>query len=715
MGALVIAPPLLTARATQDGPRRSRLEIGGFLAVLLTVVAGIFTLPSGTQEHQLQYLAFPVVVWAGLRFRPRGTAWAVALLSAAAVGGALLGRGPFGEGDPTARLLVLQSYVAIVALTGLVLAAVAAQAQDSMRERDLLLVGAEAARHGIEDANRRLSFLGEASAMLGASIDYETTLKSLARLAVPELADWCIVDVVDVRGDLRRVAVSAVQSEKEAVLHELQRRYPAQWDSPSPASQALRSGRTVHYPEFTREQLTATVRDQLHLSLIQSLDPRSTIAAPMIARGHTVGAITLAFAESGRRYDAEDVVTAEELARRAALAVDNARLYADAQEASRLKDQFLSILSHELRTPLNAIVGWSDILHAGVDAETARHAVDVIRRNASTQTQLISDILDIQRIVSGKLQLNMRSVGLGAIVDAVVDTLTPAAQAKQIEIRKPGPSDGDVVHGDPDRLQQIAWNLLSNAIKFTPKGGWVEVILSRRVDALELIVQDSGPGMDPGFIPYAFDRFRQADSGAARHHAGLGLGLAIARDLTALHGGEVSAGNREGGRGAIFTVRLPRLPNGVLETQAEIPAAAEARTDGVLRPSLAGVKVLVVDDEPDSLEYVSTALARHGAIVTAASSAREGMLRLEQEHPDVLLSDIEMPSESGLLFMQRVRALPPERGGLTPAAALTAYAGMQDRLRVLAAGFDTHVAKPVQAQDLAAAVASLAGIARNRA
>ncbi|MEO8359287.1 MAG: ATP-binding protein [Vicinamibacteria bacterium] len=389
----------------------------------------------------------------------------------------------------------------------------------------------------------------------------------------------------------------------------------------------------------------------------------------------------------------------------------------EADEANRLKDEFLATLSHELRTPLNAILGWAQILRkGGLDPETVDKALETISRNALAQGQIIADILDMQRIMAGKLRLNLQALELAPLVRRAMDTISPSARTKDIEMQALIDAGPGAVLGDDDRLQQVMWNLLSNAVKFTPKGGRVRVSLVKINSHLELSVEDSGPGLDPSFIPFAFDRFRQADSSSTRRHGGLGLGLAIVRNLVELHGGTVAAGNRETGTGAVFTVRLPcmsvRPAQRPLAVGMRYPEA-ESQLSLETAPSLHGIRVLVVDDELDSREITAEALARCGADVTTAGSAAEGLSHLKRVRPHVLLSDVEMPEEDGYSLVRKVRALPADEGGLTPAAALTAYAGAEDRVRALAAGFQIHVPKPVQPAELATIVASLArGTAR---
>jgi signal transduction histidine kinase/CheY-like chemotaxis protein len=382
----------------------------------------------------------------------------------------------------------------------------------------------------------------------------------------------------------------------------------------------------------------------------------------------------------------------------------------EADEANRLKDEFLATLSHELRTPLNAILGWAQMLRTGLDPATTTQALDSIARNALTQSRLVGDILDMQRIAAGKLRLNLQALDLAPVIRRAVDTVSPAARAKEIEIQQVLDHDAGPVLGDEDRLQQVMWNLLSNAVKFAPRGGRVRTGLARVDSHVEITVEDTGPGLDPAFIPFAFDRFRQADSSTTRRHGGLGLGLAIVRHLVELHGGSVAAENRSVGTGALFVIKLPRMS---VRTLARGPGTETPHPgmDGELpmeaAPHLDGIRVLVVDDERDARELISASLSACGADVASAASAAEALEVLSRYPPHVLVSDIEMPGEDGYALLKRLRQLPRDRGGLTPAVALTAYAGAEDRMRALLAGFQVHLPKPVQPAELAAVVASL--------
>jgi PAS domain S-box-containing protein len=383
-----------------------------------------------------------------------------------------------------------------------------------------------------------------------------------------------------------------------------------------------------------------------------------------------------------------------------------------AEEASRMKDEFLATVSHELRTPLNAILGWAGILRRNLDdTGTAAQAVETIERNARLQTQLIEDLLDISRIITGRMRLDVQSVEVQVVVQSALDAIRPAADAKEIRLQAVLDTNVGPVAGDPGRLQQIVWNLLSNAVKFTPKGGRVQVRLERINSYAGIIVSDTGKGISQEFLPYVFDRFRQADSSHTRIFGGLGLGLAIVRQLVELHGGTVEALSAGEGQGASFIVKLPislskdvaRYRAGGLEPKEAIAiSSTSARI-----PRLEGFKLLIVDDEPDGCELLNTILKECGAEVRAARSAAEGFEMLKRWRPDVLISDIEMPHEDGYSLIAKVRTLKNEEGGQTPTIALTAHVRVEDRLRALSSGFDAHVCKPVELVELVAVIASL--------
>jgi PAS domain S-box-containing protein len=381
----------------------------------------------------------------------------------------------------------------------------------------------------------------------------------------------------------------------------------------------------------------------------------------------------------------------------------------EAERANRLKDEFLATLSHELRTPLNAVIGWARMLQSGrLDQDSAAHALEVIERNAWAQKQIIEDILDVSRVITGKLQLNLTPVDLVTIVDAALDAVRPAMEAKEIKIETFIDSSLRLVSGDPDRLQQVVWNVLSNAAKFTPAGGKVEIAVGQNNAHAEIKVKDTGPGIDPTFLPHVFERFRQADGSTTRTHGGLGLGLAIVRHLVELHGGTIGVHNRNDGPGAVFTIRLP-LPSGELRAESLTTAASIFKELQPEPPGLQGLRILIVDDETDALDLISMELTQHGARVTGVTSAEEALRALSQETFDVLISDIGMPQMDGYDLIRQIRKQEDGTQKPIPAVALTAYARVQDRMRAILAGYSTHVAKPVEANELVTVVASLAG------
>jgi PAS domain S-box-containing protein len=732
------------------------------------------------------------------------------------------------------------------------------------------------------------TFLVEASAILAASLDYEVTLANVAKLAVPTLADWCVVDVVKEDYAIQSIAMIVANPAKQEILTQLRQLYPPKYENNHPFRELLLQGRAIFYPEIPYQALTEMAEDEGHLELLQSLGMRSLMVIPLYSRGQVFGVISFVRDESSRPYETGDLSLAEDLARRAATAIDNARLYqktqqakqaaelaanrtvrlqkitaalseavtpqqvadvvvnqgiaalgasagsvflltdhgnslqiiqasgypqsvvdswasfpvtatvplaaavrnkkpifiespeafaanypeladlptvtgnqafaciplivekqiigvlglsfattqafaiedqgfmltlgqqcgqaiaraqlyeaerharSEAETANRIKDEFLAVLSHELRTPLNPILGWAKLLRTRKnDEKTVIKALETIERNAKLQAQLIEDLLDVSRILRGKLSLHIRIVDLKSTITAALETVRLAAEAKSIQIQTVLPKNNLEVMGDGDRLQQIVWNLVSNAVKFTPAEGWVEVRLEQVGYEAQIQVIDNGKGITPEFLPYVFEYFRQADGKTTRVFGGLGLGLAIVRHLVELHGGTVAAESEGEGKGATFTVRLP------LHKSAESSVSgADAQMD-LADNLLAGVRILLVDDQADVLEFFSFALEQYGAAVTAVASAAEALEILAQSQPDVLLSDIGMPTMDGYMLLRQVRQLPANQNGQIPAIALTAYAGEIDYKQAMAAGFQKHIPKPVDPADLAVAIAQL--------
>ncbi|AVH69930.1 hybrid sensor histidine kinase/response regulator [Nostoc sp. 'Lobaria pulmonaria (5183) cyanobiont'] len=740
-------------------------------------------------------------------------------------------------------------------------------------------------RKQVEEEQR---FLAEASGILAASLDYETTLAGLARLAVPKIADWCLVDIISDNQLLRRVAAAHANPEKQELVEQLQN-YPPDLAQTAGVAEVIWTGKSQIIHLISDQQLQEATHNASHLKILQELNPTSGMSVPLILRGRVLGVMTLV-SSSGRRYDTKSLMLAEELAGRAAIAVDNARLYREAQQsqqaalhaasrttrlqtitaalsesltptqvaeviveqgiaalgasfvfvalltkngteleivrtvgdqqeivdssrrfsinapaplaeavrtkqpiwqepsetrvarysnmaqeyaqynygawisipliiegraiggmslafaeiqkfnqddrafmlalaqqcaqamerarlyeaeqtarkaaenANRIKDEFLAVLSHELRSPLNPILGWSKLLQTKkLDEKTIPQALKTIERNAKLQAQLIEDLLDISRILQGKISLNIYPVDLTSVISAAMETVRLSAEAKSIEMHiSLEPNLGQVL-GDSNRLQQIVWNLLSNAVKFTPEGGRVDIRLSScsKSNSNSAIIQvsDTGKGIDPNFLPYVFEYFRQENSSTTRKFGGLGLGLAIVRHLVELHGGTVQVESEGEDRGATFTVRLPLIQN-----QLEIK---QDSSDSEPSSNLNGVKILVVDDDTDTREFITFLLEQYGANVTAVTSANEALATLAQSLPDILLSDVGMPDVDGCMFMRQLRTLPPEQGGQIRAIALTAYAGEINAQQVLKAGFNKHIAKPVEPSELVDAIANL--------
>jgi PAS domain S-box-containing protein len=466
---------------------------------------------------------------------------------------------------------------------------------------------------------------------------------------------------------------------------------PDRRDEENEVLRRLRLGETVDHFETVRRRKDG-----------RFLDVSLTVSPIRDATGRIVGASKIARdITEHKRAQAERtaVLEREQAARR------------EAEAANRAKDEFLAVLSHELRTPLNAVYGWAQLLRSeSMSGEQRARALETIARNASAQIQLIDDLLDVSRVTSGKMSLNIRPVELLPVVEAALDSVRPAAAAKDIRLHSVLDARAGPIAGDPDRLQQVVWNLLMNAVKFTPKGGQVQVHLQRVNTHVEIVVSDTGEGIPPAVLPFVFDRFRQGDSSSTRAHSGLGLGLALVKHLVELHGGSVAARSPGSGQGATFIVTLPA-------TIAEFVSGPELRAlpaspvPGVVPAAghLDGLRILVVDDDRDALDLSSMILTRAGAEVRLCRSAAEALDLLGEWRPDVLVSDIEMPIEDGYALIRKVRALSAAEGGRTPAVALTAYGRMQDRVQSLTAGYDMHVAKPVDPGQFTTIIAGLAG------
>ncbi|HEY9619298.1 MAG TPA: response regulator [Crinalium sp.] len=606
-------------------------------------------------------------------------------------------------------------------------------------------------------AEEQMHFLTEASSVLNASIDYKTTLVNIAHLMVPTLADFCYFDVLTPEGKLQRVARHHIDPDKREWFSQIQTHIPPQDFTEHPVIYALKTGKTVLIPHVSDGWMQKAATSPEHLQFMRDSRLRSLMTVPLIANNHTLGALTLCFAsESSRHYTTDELTLAEEVAYRAALALENAQLYQQAQEANRVKDEFLAVLSHELRTPLNPILGWSQLLQSRkFDEKTTTQALEIIERNAKLQSQLIGDLLDISRILRGKLSLETKSVNLQTIIMAAIETMRLSAEAKSIQIYTYfDPHVRDVL-GDAGRLQQVMWNLLSNAIKFTPPEGYVEIRLERvdgsRTDKGEkrdrgdrgdrgdreaesmffraassspsapsslpsppsppssfasITVRDTGKGISPDFLPHVFDRFRQADSTITRTFGGLGLGLAIVRYMVELHGGTVWADSPGEDQGAIFTVMLPLIRDAAWERENHANQQGSSSNPQFLKD----MRILVVDDEADTRSFIELTLQQCGADVTTVSCAREALESLLVSTPDVLLSDIAMSDVDGYTLMRQVRSWEAhrrDRHKKIAAIAITNFAGEYDQEQAREAGFQLHLAKPIESPELLKAIANV--------
>jgi len=648
-GAVIVAPLLLLWIANPKPGWRGRKLVEAALLLVAAVgvgevvFGGALSLP--VSRYSLTFLCLPPLVWAALRFGPREAATVIAVLSAIAIARSLRGAGAFGALSPNESLVVLQAFMATMATVTLPMAAMvsdwrrAAQAVERSEGRHTAMVQASLDAIVAMDAEGRISeFNPAAETMFGWRRD-EVVGRPLADVIIP----------ASFRARHRDGLARYLATGEETVL-----------------------GR--------RLELTAVRRNGEAFPVELAITRIPSGGVPSF---------------TGFVRDITERRRSEEQRSRLLRRAQQAR--AEAEAASRLKDDFLATLSHELRTPLNAIVGWSRmLLGKQMDASGSERAIAVIERNARAQAQIVEDLLDVSRIITGRLRLDVQPVDLGLLVEQGLDVVRPAAVAKRIELHAELDHDLAPVSGDPQRLQQVLWNLLSNAVKFTPEGGRIDVRLARGASGARVTVLDSGGGISPDFMPYLFDRFRQADSTTTRTHGGLGLGLAIVRHLVELHGGTVHAANRTDTAGAVFTVTLPLRPvRPALELPPEGPGGLSRPAVLDRIPRLDGLRVLAVDDEEQTRELVSEVLTLSGAEVTSALSAEQALAALAALRPDVLICDVGMPGQDGFTLISAVRALEDRQQACVPAIALTAYARAEDRARGHQAGFDAYLAKPV--------------------
>jgi signal transduction histidine kinase/CheY-like chemotaxis protein len=568
----------------------------------------------------------------------------------------------------------------------------------------------------------RLQFLAEAGQLLSSSLDYRSTLNRLTALLVPRIADWCVVHLEG--QDAHEMPLAHADPAKAGLLRRIYQHHPLPEDSPHGYPAVARTGEPRLVAAIPPSLLETIAANAEHLGLLRELNPCSWIVMPLRIQGNMFGALTLGHSDSGRHYDEADLELVADIAGRAAVAIDNAGLYDLAQAersrveaATRAKDEFVAMVSHELRTPLNVIIGWLKLVRSGsLDESTRAHAFEVIERNAEAQNKIVADLLDISRVITGKLRVQPSQVDLGNVVDMVIEGIRPAAEAKRIRIEARLDRDNSVLRGDAERLQQVVWNVLANGIKFTAKDGVVSVQLVRVESDIELTVKDSGEGIAGEFLPHVFESFRQYDGGTSRVHGGLGIGLSIAKHIVELHGGSIRAHSQGRGLGSTFVIRLPVSP--VVSTTLGIPRVPATKPPASSAPMpdvLQGIRVLVVDDDSDARELVAYVLETCGMEVRTAGSASAALIELSRYTPHVILSDIGMPEVDGYALIRSIRTHPDEAKRSIPAIALTAFARNEDRTRALVEGFNRHMAKPVEPSALVAAIGEVAGGLRPRA
>jgi PAS domain S-box-containing protein len=570
----------------------------------------------------------------------------------------------------------------------------------------LQFIEANFAKKETERNAERLNFLSKASALLGSSLDYEATLTRLTHLVVPELADWCSIYIVQPNKTLKQIALAHQFSEKDFRPQGKQRKFPLSSDANCGPIRVMKTGQSELVEKIDPQFLQEIARDSAYFLSLQSLDFCSSICTPIKSHGKIFGVLHLMTTDqSSRSYSVNDLQLVEDLSIRSGFAIENSQLYKEAQNLNRVKDEFLATLSHELRTPLNVIQGHVEILKTefrDLSQDEIKISLDAISRNAKAQGQLINDLLDVSSIITGKISYKPTELSPLLTVQNIMKTLTPTAQAKGVELAVDLGQAPNIVSADPTRLHQIIWNLVSNAIKFTPSGGKVSISLKKNRLDWTLIVSDTGRGIDPEFLPYVYDRFRQEDSSVARKFGGLGLGLSIVRNLVELHGGEIKAESKGKNRGAQFIVNFPLSglsQNKVKEEKKVIPVEP-AKVERDKQIALKNVKILVVEDSLDNRVLVNRLLTKAGAVLVEAESPGEAREKLKKFTPDIIISDIGMPEENGIEFIRKLRNSKSGELQSIPAIALTAYVRQEEKEEALSAGFQAHVGKPFSSRQL---------------
>jgi len=676
-GIVLVAPLLiLWAEDARLGGGLSRLVETGLMFVTLIAVGQLVfgaVLPGEARDYPIDFMAVPPLVWAAFRLGQRETATASFGLAAMALWGTLHGQGPFHRVDPNESLLLLQSFMGLSAGLALAFAAVVAEKKRVDEERLALVPVAEAARQFAETSAKRARFLAEVSAVLGSSIDYDATLVRLTRLAIPILADYCAVDLVQEDGTIRCVARAHVDPSREGT--------PAAIPSDS-LQTVLRTRQSL--PALHGQGSSAPPGD----SEARPPEFLSWMIVPLIARQRTLGTVTFAVTESARRYGPVDLSLAETVAHRAASAIENARLYqeaqvarAEAESANRLKDEFLAMLGHELRNPLGAISNAVHILDRVEDPRdhSATHARDVITRQVQHLGGLFDDLLDVGRVMTGKIRLDRGALDLFQAVERALNTLSAAGKTRDHAIRVKGESVW--IHGDVTRIEQIVLNLVENALRYTPAGGSILVDAHRDGARAMLRVEDTGVGIGPDLLPRIFDLFVQGDRGPDRAHGGLGIGLTLVKRLVELHDGTAEAISAGPGTGSTFVISFPAL---------SLPAPPEAAAPAAPVPAR---RIVIVEDNADSRETLRVLFEIYGHEVHEAADGPSGVDLVLRLRPDAAFVDVGLPGFDGYELARRIRAT-PDGDGLC-LIAVTGYGLPADQQLAREAGFNFHLVKPV--------------------
>ncbi len=540
----------------------------------------------------------------------------------------------------------------------------------------------------LEDERRRAAFLAEASRILASSLDYETTLQNVARVAIPAIADWCSVRLLTPDGDFRELAVAHIDPAKELLLRRMMHHYPPRPEDPHGPGKVLTSGKPEFMSEASERLSSEWIRDPEHLELLRQIDIRSYICVPMAARGQVLGTMNWVISESDRRYTRADLALARDLAARAAMAIENARFYEEAREEVRRREAFLAVLGHELRNPLGAISNAVHVLQAaGHDDPRALAQRAILARQTNQLGRLVDDLLDVSRMISGKIRLVRHRLNLGQEAERCFQAFcgNDGVSERRVEFNVHSPDL--FIDADEVRLEQIVLNLLSNALKFTSPGGRIAIEVAQEGTEAVIRVRDDGVGIPPGQIPHIFDAFRQGPETLTEAGGGLGIGLALVRRLAELHGGNVQAVSAGPGCGSEFAVRLPLAEE-----------ACEAKPRPAAPPTSVGRRILIVDDDHDSLESLQALLELMGHEVVTAGDGARALEVAQSGRPAVALIDIGLPGLDGYEVCRGLRAM--EHRPPLLLIALTGYGQPEDRRRALEAGFDAHLTKPIDLERL---------------